>query len=212
MHRASGALGQAAALDCASYYRMMFPRLTSGVVAVASVASGLVCPPPCGPFCPMRSSSAVLPSLDPNLELIGATAPLLTERLAALTSELEASGPSEPFAKKCDELGADLEALREDYAAAQATLRASDDFQAREYVAFAPGPHEGTSTSESLGDHICQEDVKASTFRDRRRERISPRVGNLKTRYTRALVGGTPRGVRGAPLQLSRRREAPEVA
>ena len=106
------------------------------VLAVAALATGLVCPPPCGPFCPMRSSECVLPSLDRKLEVLGASAPLITEQLAALTSELEEQGPSEPFAKRCDTLGGDLRALREDYAAAQETLRASDDFQALEYAAF----------------------------------------------------------------------------
>eukprot|EP00629_Pelagomonadales_sp_RCC1024_P001332 CAMPEP_0119290224 /NCGR_PEP_ID=MMETSP1329-20130426/40402_1 /TAXON_ID=114041 /ORGANISM="Genus nov. species nov., Strain RCC1024" /LENGTH=306 /DNA_ID=CAMNT_0007291039 /DNA_START=163 /DNA_END=1080 /DNA_ORIENTATION=+ len=106
------------------------------LVALAVAADALACPPPCGPFCPMRSSAAVPPALDPKLEALGSFAPMVTEQLAALTTELEGTGPSGPFGEKCEKLSADLAALRADYAEALETLRSSDDFQALEYAAF----------------------------------------------------------------------------
>ena len=104
--------------------------------ALAAGARGLVCPPPCGPFCPMRSKACVAPSLDPRLEVLGASAPLISEQLNALTTELDEGdgAPIADFAERCRKLGSDLRALRADYEDVQKTLGESDDFQAQECV------------------------------------------------------------------------------
>ena len=84
---------------------------------LAACSRALVCPPPCGPFCPMRSPAAVPKALDPKLEVLGASAPLISEQLASLTSDLEdLPAPTADFKERCGKLGSDLRALREDYA------------------------------------------------------------------------------------------------
>ena len=84
---------------------------------LAACARALVCPPPCGPFCPMRSASAAPKALDAKLEVLGASAPLVSEQLASLTSDLEdLPAPTADFKERCGKLGSDLRALREDYA------------------------------------------------------------------------------------------------